>query len=91
MRIAKCISHIMEVSGTTELEIGQKPTTVEEYESWKNKLVDISFIATDKMFKEFERCGLVNKKTNLMNVTVNSILSMYAKYKKRPKKDMTDV
>ena len=47
MRIAKCISHIMEVSGTTELEIGQKPTTVEEYESLKNKLVDISFIAID--------------------------------------------
>jgi len=82
LRLHKCIRHIMEVGGTTEANIGNRPTSVEDYDIWKQKLLDTSFIATDKMFKEFQRCNVLGKKTTLENLSVNSILEMFKAYKK---------
>lgn len=91
LRIKKTINKIMEVSGITECEIGDKPHTVEDYENWKQQTKDKSFIAVEKMYKEFERCGVLGKNINSMNkLTVNSIDAMYKRYKIEKMK-LTDV
>ena len=49
LQIKKTINKIMEVSGITECEIGDKPHTVEDYENWKQQTKDKSFIGDEAL------------------------------------------
>ena len=53
LRLHKCIRHIMEVGGTTEANIGNRPTSVEDYDTWKQKLLIHPLLQLIKCSKSF--------------------------------------